>query len=95
VASGNVAANEQRAQIRAFKSSRLGSTYIGRGVRATYWPCGKSFMVHLATPGRTYRERWQTRADAVDAIGSWIDAEQGGRYIIDNDVAHANAQVSA
>lgn len=76
--------------IRARKTSRYGSTYTcsRTGARATFWRCGRGYMVRAFcnwTQARPIYSFWKTREDAVDEVGRYVDPEQCGRYIVDNE----------
>lgn len=79
-------------RVLARKTSRHGTTYerIGKGAaKATYWRCGRGYMVRATMDGgKKYRFYFkQSRAAAVYECGNYIDADQNGQYIVDNDHA--------
>lgn len=73
--------------VTAKKYGRNGTQYTGHGTTVRFWPAGNRYasIRYDAINGYCRRAFHKNRAEAVFYVGEWIDPEQDGRNIIDND----------
>jgi hypothetical protein len=82
--------------VTAKKHGRNGTRYSNGRDSVVIYPFRSGYASRVSrSDGRIFRAFHPDRADAAYLAGEWMDPEQNGRFILDNDMARLRQQVAA